>query len=158
MPNFMTRATYERLSDDLRRIQEVEITKISKAKQKAAEEGDLSENAEYIACKEKLELLHSRYDNLRKRIADPAFIDDLRIPGTIVSIGTKVKIEDTSDNKKSEYIILGSADADLDNDIISYSSPFAKGIIGKKEGMEVSIQVPNGIKHVKILSIKHFRK
>ena len=158
MPNFMTHDTYEKLSERLRVIQEVEIPKISKAKQKAAEEGDLSENAEYIGCKEKLELLHAQYDNLRQRIAQPTFIENLRIPGNIVSIGTRVEIEETDTGNKITYTILGSADVDLDKNIISFSSPLAKGMIGKKEGVELAIEVPEGVRNIKILSIRHFNK
>lgn len=156
MTNFMTRKTYEQLSEKLRIIQEVEIPQISKAKQKAAEEGDLSENAEYIACKEKLELLHAQYANLQERIASPTFIDNLRIPGIIVSIGTVVEIEDTESQEKTFYSILGSPDVDIENNIISFSSPMAKGMIGKRVGDEVEIQIPEGSKKVKILSIKKY--
>jgi transcription elongation factor GreA len=156
MPNFLTRNTYETLREKLRQIKEVEIPRISKAKQLAAEEGDLSENAEYIGCKEKLELLHSQYDNLRERIAQPTFIEDLKIPGNIVSIGVRVEIEEADSGEKTAYTILGSADVDLDRGIISFSSPLAKGMIGKKEGAEIDISVPEGIRRVKILSIRRF--
>lgn len=158
MPNFITRATFDRISAELKQIADVEIPRISRAKQLAAEEGDLSENAEYLACREKLELLHSQYENLKQRIADPSFIDDLRIPGTNVSVGTVVEIEDVLNKTHSKYTILGSADIDLEKGIISYSSPIAKGMIGKKVGDTVEIQVPEGSKKVSILSIKHFKK
>ena len=158
MPNFITRAMHEKISADLKNIVEVEIPRISKAKQAAAEEGDLSENAEYHACKEKLDQLQSLFSNLKLRISDPSFIDDLRIPGTIVSLGTIVEIEDLSNGNKTSYTILGSADVDLEKNIISYSSPLAKGMIGKKVGDEALIQIPDGKKTVKILSIRHFKK
>ena len=158
MPNFITRGTFERISAEMRQITDVEIPRISKAKQLAAEEGDLSENAEYLACREKLEFLHSQFENLKHRIADPSFIDDLRIPATNVSVGTVVEIEDLNHSGKTKYTILGSADVDLEKGIISYSSPVAKGMIGKKVGDVVDIQVPDGTKKFSILSIKHFKK
>lgn len=158
MPNFITRAMFEKISAELKNIVEVEIPKTSKAKQAAAEEGDLSENAEYHACKEKLDQLQSLFSNLKLRISDPSFIDDLRIPATNVSLGTVVEIEDLTNENKIKYTILGSADVDLEKNIISYSSPLAKGMIGKKVGDEITIQVPDGKKTVKILSIRHFQK
>lgn len=151
----MTRATFDKLSARLKEIQEVEIPRISKAKQLAAEEGDLSENAEYQGCKEKLDLLHSQFDNLRQRIAQPTFIDDVRVPGTIVSIGTQVEIEN-EDGTQVTYKILGSEDVDIENNIISYTSPIAKGMIGKKPGDQTVIEVPEGKRHIKINSIKKF--
>jgi len=154
--NFMLRETYERLSEKLKQIIGVEIPKISKAKQKAAEEGDLSENAEYQGCKEKLELLHSQYENIKQRISQPTFIESLRIAGNIVSIGTKVKVEENGKNRT--YLILGSPDTDVENDIISFTSPLAKGMIGKKAGAELSIDVPDGVRKIKILDIKPFNK
>lgn len=158
MPNFITRATFEKVSLDIKNITDVEIPRISKAKQLAAEEGDLSENAEYIACREKLELLHSQYENLKQRIGDPAFIDELRIPGTIVSLGTIVEIEEIETEVRTKYTILGSEDINPEMNIISYSSPLAKGMIGKKVGDSTEIQIPDGIRRVKILGIKHFKK
>ncbi|EKD28430.1 MAG: transcription elongation factor GreA [uncultured bacterium] len=158
MPNFITRESYDLIMGKIKNIIEVEIPKVSKAKLLAAQEGDLSENAEYIGCKEKLELLSAQCENLKKRISDPSFIESLRIPGNIVSVGTKVEIEDIDSDKKTVYTILGSEDVDIEKNRISYVSPLAKGMIGKKAGDIVDIVVPDGKKKVKILKVCHFMK
>lgn len=158
MANYMTKSTFDRLSEKLNQIQTVEIPTISKAKKAAAEEGDLSENAEYIGCKEKLELLHSQYDNLKQRIANPIFINDIKIPGTIVSIGTIVEVRDLDADKVITYTILGVEDADTEKNIISYTSPLAKGMIGKKPEQTIIIDVPEGKRNFKIISVKAFNK
>lgn len=157
MQNLMTQATYEKLFEEMKRIEEIEIPKLSKAKQAAAEEGDLKENAEYHACKEKLDQLGLRHENIKSRIMGATYIDNLRIPGHVVSVGTKVILEE-SNGDKIEYVILGAEDADLEKNIISIASPVAKGMIGKKEGDEVSIQVPDGVREFKILKIKYFKE
>ena len=156
MQNYMTKNTYHRLINELENLKNIEIPKISKEKLEAARLGDLSENAEYEAAKEKLEMLHKRYKNLEERISSPIFIDDLNIPGSIASIGTKVTIKDIETNETITYAILGQEDSDVENNIISFLSPIAKGIIGKKEGDECLIQLPEGTKKVTIIKIEKY--
>ena len=154
MQNFMTRKTYQRLLEKLKHIKDVEITRVSKEKMEAARQGDLSENAEYEAAKEKLELLHSQFSQLEGRIANPSFIEDLSIPGTIVSLGTKVYLDNEDTGEEEFYTILGSEDSNADQNIISFQSPIAKGIIGKKVGDKCEIALPENTKRVTIKNIE----
>ena len=154
MQNFMTRDTHQRLIEQLKKIKEFEIPRISKEKLEAARQGDLSENAEYDAAKEKLEMLMHRYSQLEGRMSNVSFIEDLNIPGTIVSIGTTVIIKEIASETEKAYTILGVEDSDVDNNIISFQSPIAKGIIGKKIGDKCEITLPEGSKAVLIQDIK----
>ncbi|MBN2143985.1 MAG: GreA/GreB family elongation factor [Candidatus Aureabacteria bacterium] len=158
MANYMTRASFERIYEELKQIQEKDIPQISKAKLQAAQEGDLSENAEYIGCKEKLDQLHARYANLQKRIAGVSYIDDLKIPCSVVSVGTKVELEEVEKKEKITYTLLGSEDVDLEKRIISISSPIAKSMIGKRVGDEIGMRTEEIEKKYRILSIRHFRE
>ena len=83
--------------------------------------------------------------------------DELLIPGNIVSLGTSIKVLDLDTHKEMVYHILGPADADLKNNIISFQTPLAKGFITKKEGDTVTIQIPDGSKKFKILKIEKYK-
>ena len=157
MANFMTRASYDRLYAEMRMIQEKEIPRLTKAKQLAAEEGDLKENAEYHACKENLNQLQARLENLRVRLGGVSYIDDLKIPCSVVSVGTRVAFQEVGKKGVTEYKILGSEDVDVANNIISIVSPIAKSLVAKKVDDVVEVKTPDGSKKVKILSIKHFK-
>ncbi len=157
MANFMTHASYERLYGEMKFIQEKEIPRITKAKQAAAEEGDLKENAEYHACKENLNQLQARLENIRSRLAAVSYIDDLKIPCSLVSVGTRVSFQELGKKEPCEYTILGSEDVDVANNIISIVSPIAKSLVAKKVNDVVDIKTPEGSRKVKIISIKHFK-
>jgi transcription elongation factor GreA len=157
MQNFMTRATYSRLAKMLSDIKDVEIPRISREKLEAARHGDLSENAEYHAAKEKLELLHSRYSQIESRISNPVFIDDITVPGTIVSIGTVVRYKDLDTGKTETFTILGAEDSDVEKNIISFQSPIAKGLIGKKPGDECLLCLPGKDRRVAVEEISVYK-
>ena len=154
MQNYMLKSTYIRLVKDIEHINNVEIPAISKEKLEAARQGDLSENAEYEAAKEKLDFLHSRFLSMQSRLTNPVFIDDLNVPGNIVSLGTIVSYKDMESEEHNTYTILGTEDSDTDKRIISFQSPIAKGMIGKKIGDKCHIQLPDGDKTVIIEDIQ----
>ena len=152
--NYMTRKSFERLSEEARILKEVQIPRLSREKLEASRQGDLSENAEYDAAKDTLDLLHARLDQIGAQLTGTQFIEDLPIPGNIISIGTSVRLFDMDAGEEIEYRILGPADADVPNNIISYQSPIAKGLITKKVGEEVSIHTPSGKRSFRVLSIE----
>ena len=154
--NFMTRASYERMQSELVYLREKELPKISKEKLEAASQGDLSENAGYEYAKQKLEMIQSKINAMAAQISDVQFIEELPIPGTIVSLGTVVRLMDLDKKKEERYTILGPADADAAQGVISFQSPLAKGMITKKVGDEVTIQIPEGTRKVKILEIRKY--
>ena len=157
MPNFITRKTHERVLKELAKLREVDLVEISRVKQECAEQGDLRENFGYAEAKQKLEMIQNRILELNELLAGVQFIDDLPIPGTMVSVGTSVTLLDKKTNKKETYHILGPADSDMKRNIISFQTPLAKGMITKKEGDEFSIPIPEGAKPVKILQITKYQ-
>ena len=156
MSNFYTRASYTRLMEELNRLRSEDLPAISRAKQTAAAEGDLSENAEYHASRERLEMLQRRIYDLEEQLRAPRFIEELSISCERVSIGTKVVCLDLQTRREVVYTILGQADAVPEKNIISYQSPMARGLIGKVLDDEVAITIPAGQRHLRILDILRF--
>ncbi len=154
--NFMTRASYERMQQEITNLREKELPKIAKEKLEAASQGDLSENAGYEYAKEKMEMIQNKITTMEGQVAAAQFIEDLRVPGTIVSIGTIVRFVDLEKKKEEQFTILGPADADVAGGVISFQSPLAKGMITKKVGDEVTINIPEGTRKIKILDIKKY--
>ena len=156
MSDFFTRASHARLSEELTRLRTQELPAISKAKQVAAAEGDLSENAEYQANREKLDMVQRRIYELEKQLHAPRFIEELRITCDSVSIGTKVRCLDLDKDEEIIYTILGSADAAPEKNIISFQAPLGRGLIGRALDEEVSITIPAGKRNLQILDIQRF--
>jgi transcription elongation factor GreA len=156
MSNFYTRASYTRLTEELTRLRTAELPAVSRAKQVAAAEGDLSENAEYHATRERLDMLQRRIYEIEEQLRAPRFIEELQISCERVSIGTKVVCFDLRTRKEVVYTILGQADAVPEKNIISYQSPMARGLIGKVLDDEVAITIPAGQRHLRIVDIVRF--
>ena len=156
MSDFFTRASHARLSEELTRLRTQELPAVSKAKQVAAAEGDLSENAEYQANREKLDMVQRRIYELEKQLHAPRFIEELRITCDSVSIGTKVRCLDLDKDEEIIYTILGSADAAPEKNIISFQAPLGRGLIGRELDEEVSITIPAGKRNLQILDIQRF--
>ncbi len=156
MDNYITKKRYDELLKEVKRIREKELPAVSKAKLLAAEEGDLKENGGYHAAKERMELLMKKLEDYEGFVSSPTFIDDLNIKADLVTLGTAVKVLDLQSNKEARYSILGPADADPDNNIISFQTPIARGMIRKKVGDTCDIQTPKGAKRLKILEIKKY--
>jgi len=156
MSNFYTRASYTRHMEELTRLRTTELPAVSRAKQAAAADGDLSENAEYHANRERLDMLQRRIYELEEQLRVPRFIEELQISCERVSIGTKVVCLDLRTRKEVVYTILGQADAVPEKNIISYQSPMARGLIGKVLDDEVAITIPAGQRHLRIVEILRF--
>jgi transcription elongation factor GreA len=155
MSNFFTRASFDRLNEELAKLR-AELPVVSRAKQAAAAEGDLSENAEYHANSEKLTMLQRRIYELEEQVRAPRFIEELPISCNRVSIGTKVRCLDLDTRTEVVYTILGPADAFPEQNVISFQSPLGRGLINKELDDEVSISIPAGIRSLRILDIQRF--
>lgn len=156
MDNYITKKRYDVLIKEIKQIREVELPAVSKAKLLAAQEGDLKENGGYHAAKERMELLMKKLEDYEGFISGPTFIEDLNIKGDIVTLGTVVKVMDVDAKKEIRYSILGSADADPINNIISFQTPIARGLIRKKTGDQCEIPTPGGVKRYKILEVAKY--
>lgn len=155
MPNYMTRDTFKRLQERLDFLVRKEKPAIVKEIKVAKEHGDLRENAEYHAAKDKQKVIYAEIENLVDRLDDVQFIENLPIDGDRISIGTQVSIQEEN-GEKTQFTILGPEDADSDNHIISFMAPLAKGLIGKVSGEEAILQLPGKTKKVKVLEVKRY--
>lgn len=158
MSNFFTRDSHTRMTAELTRLRTEELPALSRAKQAAAAEGDLNENAEYHATREKLDMIQRRIYDLEEQLRAPRFIEELAISCQRVSIGTKVVCLDLATREEIVYTILGPADAMPEQHIISYQSPLARGLINKEVDDEAAIIIPAGTRRLRILDIKRYNE
>ena len=156
MSNFFTRASHNRLMEELTRLRTQELPELSRAKHAAAADGDLSENTEYHATREQLDMLQRRIYELEEQLRSPRFIEELQIPCNRVSIGTKVTCLDLTSNEEIVYTIMGLADAVPEQNIVSFQSPLAQGLISKELDDDVTIPIPAGTRRLRILDIQRF--
>jgi transcription elongation factor GreA len=115
--------------------------------------GDLSENAEYHAAKERQGLVNARLSQLKKRLAELSMVDMSRIPLDRVGLGSTVKVLDLKKEEEMTYRLVTSEEADVNNGLISTTSPIGKGLLGKQEGDVVKIQSPGGLKELEVLKM-----
>jgi len=154
----MLKSTFERLSKELEQLKNVERAKIAKAIDQARELGDLKENAEYHAAKEKQGLMEARIIELTDIVGRAHIIDPKSLPHTRVSFGSTVELIDLDDESKVTYTIVGSQESDPIKGFISISSPMGRALIGKEEGDEIEINLPNGTKEFEIEAIYCMRE
>ncbi len=115
--------------------------------------GDLSENAEYHAAKERQGLVNARLGQLQKRLGELSMVDLSRIPTDRVGLGSTVVVLDLNKDDEVTYRLVTSEEADAQNGFISTTSPIGKGLLGKREGDTVKIQIPGGVKDLEILRL-----
>ena len=138
---------------ELNNLKKNERPQIIQAISSAREHGDLKENAEYHAAKDKQAFVEGRITELEDVISRANIIDLSKLSGETITFGTKVKILDEDTNQETDYHIVGPYEANLEAGLISIASPIAKALIGKEEGMSVEVRTPSGIKNYEILSI-----
>ena len=144
----------EKIKLELNRLKKEERPSIIKAISVAREHGDLKENAEYHAAKEKQSFTEGRIAELEDVTSRSQVIDLTKLSGKTVTFGTKVKIVDEETDKETLYEIVGPYEADLNSGLISIASPIAKALIGKELGSSVEVSTPRGKKNYEILSIE----
>jgi transcription elongation factor GreA len=121
---------------------------------KARQHGDLSENAEYHAAKERQGLVNAKLGHLRARLREFSMIDMSRIPRDRAGLGSTVTVLDVDKDEEVTYNLVTSEEADVANGRVSTSSPIGKGLLGKKPGDTVKIQIPGGAREMEILKVK----
>lgn len=151
--SYMTEEGLAKLKKELEQLVTVERPDISQQIAEARDKGDLSENAEYDAAKEAQGLLEMRIARLEDMLAKARIIDESRIDTSSVQILNKVKIKNTQNSKLVEYMLVSENEADIKNGKISVATPIAKGLLGKKVGDVVEIQVPSGVMSFEIMEI-----
>jgi transcription elongation factor GreA len=152
----ITKHGAELLKKELHNLKHVERPAVINSISEARAQGDLSENAEYDAAKEKQAFIEGRIQELEGKLAAAQIIDPstLDVEGRIV-FGATVEIEDLEDGKKATYQIVGDDEADLEANKISISSPIARALIGKEEGDVATFSSPGGSREVEILNVQY---
>ncbi len=150
---YLSRDGGQKLQDELKELKTSERPTVRAALQRAREFGDLSENAEYSAAKERLMFLEQRIAKLEETLSRARLIENENIPDDKVYIGATVELKDLTKKKGLTYTLVSPEEADFEEGKISTVSPIGKGLLGKEEGDEVEIEVPAGKLHYKILKI-----
>jgi transcription elongation factor GreA len=148
----MTPGGAQKLKDELARLKE-ERPKISREIGIAREHGDLSENAEYHAAKERQGLVEARLKDIEDKLARAEVIDPTKLSGDRVRFGATVSLTNLDSDEESTYQIVGADEADINSGLISISAPLARALIGKSIGDEVVVQLPAGTRRYEIGTI-----
>jgi transcription elongation factor GreA len=149
----ITRAGFARLKRELEVVKTVSIPQNIKDIEIARGHGDLSENAEYSAAKEKQSFLHGKMQELENNLAMSNVIDLKNLTCERVVFGSTVAIEEIGTGKRITYQLLGPLESDLERDRISVTSPIGRALIGKRVGDEVSVKTPGGVREFEIIDI-----
>jgi transcription elongation factor GreA len=149
----MTRAGAEAIKRELKRLKSVERPRNVHDIAVAREHGDLRENAEYHAAKERQSHIDGRIKMLEDRLARAQIIDVGKLSGERVVFGATVKLEDTDSGAQTQYTIVGETEADLKKGRISITSPIARGLVGREAGDTVKIRTPGGEREYEILEV-----
>ena len=151
---YLSEQGFNDLKNELNHLVTVERPNIIKQIAEARDKGDLSENAEYDAAKEAQGLLEAKISKLELDLSNARILDESNVDTSTVRLLTHVTIENLENSMRMSYIIVSESEADITAKKISSSSPIGKGLLGKKEGDVVDINVPNGTVKFKIISIK----
>ena len=149
----MTNYGYEKIVAELKNLKEVERPRIVVEIDVARSHGDLKENAEYHAAREKQAFIEARINELGLMLANAQIINPATLSHDKVSFGSSVKIVNLDTDKEFIYTLVGSMESNPSKGLISVSSPIAKAVMGKAVGDEVSIVLPNGENEFEILEI-----
>ncbi|GAB4169940.1 MAG: transcription elongation factor GreA [Geothermobacteraceae bacterium] len=151
----MTRTGYERLQEELKHLIRVERPQVVEAIAEARSHGDLSENAEYDAAKDRQAFIEGRIQELNDKIARAQVIDPAQLDSEKIVFGATVTLFDTENEKEVTYQIVGEDEADIKHGKISVTSPVGKALIGHRVDDEVAIQVPSGTRVYEIVDIRY---
>jgi len=151
----MTQQGYDKLKDELRRLKAEERPQIVREIEVARAHGDLSENAEYHAAKEKQGQIEARTRYVEDKIARAQVIDPTGQSLDAVRFGLRVDLEDTETGEKVTYTILGEEETDVATGRISVASPVARALLGRGVGDSVTVRIPKGTREFEVLEIRH---
>ena len=150
----MTKDGLKKLRDELEHLKITERPDVIKAISEAREHGDLSENAEYHAAREKQSFIEGRISELENKILRAEVIDTSNLDNSEVVFGATVEVTDINNEKKFTYRIVGTDEADIEKNLISISAPLCKAIMNKRVNDVIEVNTPSGSKEYIINSIK----
>lgn len=151
----MTADGFARLEDELKRLKTVERPAVARALEEARAHGDLSENAEYHAAKERQAFIESRMAELESKISRAQVIDTTNLSGGTIKFGATVTVQAEDEKDKMKFQIVGEDEADVKSKRLSVKSPLARALIGKKAGDEVEVATPGGGKLYEVLKVEY---
>lgn len=151
----MTAAGYARIEKELKRLKGEERPSIIKAIAEAREHGDLSENAEYHAAKERQAIVEGRVEELTDKLRRAKVIDVAKLSGDDVKFGAFVTLADDDTDEESTYQIVGSEESDIRAGLLSITSPLARALIGKISGDAVEVHTPKGQRGYEVVSVEY---
>jgi transcription elongation factor GreA len=151
----ITASGYKRLEAELKTLKTVERPNVIKAIAEAREHGDLSENAEYHAAREKQSFIEGRILELTDKVARAEVIDPATVSGKTVKFGASITVADEETDEKTTYHIVGEYEADLKRHRIANTAPMARAFIGKSVGDSVEVKAPGGTRYYEILTLEY---
>ena len=152
----MTPEGHQRLEEELRRLKADDRPAIIRAIAEARAHGDLSENAEYHAAKEKQAFIEGRIAELEDKTSRAEIIDPANMSGTAsVKFGATVAVIDEESEEESQFQIVGADESDIDNGRISVTSPMARALIGKEAGDQIEVLAPSGSRFYEVASVEY---
>ena len=149
----MTEVGFSRLQEELRRLKTIDRPAIIRAISEARDHGDLSENAEYHAARERQSFIEGRVLELEDKIARAEVIDVKKLNGTQVKFGATVILADEETDEEATYQIVGEDEADIKKSLLSVTSPLGRALIAKNLGESVEVTTPRGAKSYEIVKV-----
>jgi transcription elongation factor GreA len=151
-----TREGFEKIRDEIRHLEEVEMPRIAQKIADARAEGDLSENAEYHGQREAQGLLQARINRLKAKLASSYIVDKAAMPKGVVAFGCIVTVKDMTDGVEEKYQFVGPGEEDYSGDVLKIltSSPLAKAMLGKKPGEQVDVPLPKGSRRMEVVAVE----
>ena len=151
----MTPGGYERLVEELKRLKQEERPSVIRAIEDARGHGDLSENAEYHAAKERQSFIETRVAELEDKARRAEVVDVSRLTGNQIKFGATVTLSDEDTDEKITYQIVGADESDIRAGLLSIQSPLARALIGKAKGESVEVVTPGGARAYEILAVAY---
>jgi transcription elongation factor GreA len=149
----MTSEGYLRLQEELRHLKSVERPAVIRAIAEAREHGDISENAEYHAARERQSFIEGRLAELEDMVSRAEVIDVKKLSGNTVKFGATVTLSDEDSGEEQTYQLVGAVESDIKSGLLSITAPLARALIGKTVGDSVEVTTPRGSKAYEIVSI-----
>lgn len=151
----ITVAGYARLEEEIKHLKSVERPAIIEAIAEARSHGDLSENAEYHAARERQSFIEGRIADLESRLSLADVIDTTKFNDTVIRFGARVKVVDEETDQEQEFQIVGEYEADIEQGMLALTAPLPRALIGKNVGDSVEVQTPKGRKAYEVLDVKY---
>jgi transcription elongation factor GreA len=151
----MTLTGYNKIKDEVERLENDEMPIILERLASARAEGDLKENAEYHGARESQGLLQARINELKGKLSQAAILDPSQMPQGEIRFGATVKVKRAGNKRPETYTLVGAGEDDYDAGKILVTSPLAQGFLGKKEGETVQIQLPSKVAEFLILEVRY---